>query len=113
MPGRAAHTLSPQSLNQNKAALEGLLVITRKAFDGIDHQASLIRERSMSLAEETLRNTFDFTQKQRLGPALAKWHGSVQEQFAWRKCWRRGGHYGKALQCFTKVLPLLLPRRWW
>ncbi len=44
-------------------SLDGLLMITRKAVDGIDQQASAIRERSMSLADETLSNTFDFAQK--------------------------------------------------
>ena len=55
--------IAEQNLNQSKAALEGLLMITRKAVDGIDHQASVVRERSLLLAEETLSNTFDFAQK--------------------------------------------------
>jgi len=55
--------IAEQNLNQSKAALEGLLIITQKAVDGIDHQASVIRERSMFLAEETLSNAFDFAQK--------------------------------------------------
>jgi hypothetical protein len=55
--------IAEQNLTQGKAALEGLLMITRKTVDGIDHQASVIRDRSMFLAEETLSNTFDFAQK--------------------------------------------------
>ena len=55
--------IAEQNLTQSKAALEGLLMITRKAVDGIDHQASVVRERSLLLAEETLSNTFDFAQK--------------------------------------------------
>src|SRR6266576_953655 len=55
--------IAEQNLNQSKAALEGLLMITRKAVDGIDHQASVVRERSLLLAEETLSNTFDFAQE--------------------------------------------------
>jgi hypothetical protein len=55
--------IAEQNLTQSKAALEGLLMITRKAVDGMDEQASAIRERSMFLAEETLANTFDFVQK--------------------------------------------------
>src|SRR5437016_3022579 len=55
--------IAEQNLNQSKAALEGLLMITRKAVDDIDHQASVVRERSLLLAEETLSNTFDFAQK--------------------------------------------------
>jgi hypothetical protein len=35
-------------------------MITRKAVDDIDHQASVVRERSLLLAEETLSNTYDF-----------------------------------------------------
>jgi hypothetical protein len=55
--------IAEQNLTQSKAALEGLLMITRKAVDGMDEQASAIRERSMFLAEETLANSFDFVQK--------------------------------------------------
>jgi hypothetical protein len=55
--------IAEQNLKQSKGTLEGLLMITRQAVDGIDHQASVIRERSMFLAEETLSNTFDFVQK--------------------------------------------------
>ncbi len=55
--------IAEQNLNQSKAALEGFLMITRKAVDDIDHQASVVRERSLLLAEETLSNTFDFAQK--------------------------------------------------
>jgi hypothetical protein len=40
-----------------------LLTITRKAADGIDHQASVIREHSISFMERTLSNSFDFAQK--------------------------------------------------
>ena len=55
--------IAEQNLTQSKAALEGLLLITRKAIDGMDEQASAIRERSMFLTEETFANTFDFVQK--------------------------------------------------
>jgi hypothetical protein len=55
--------ITEQNLNQSKAALDGLLMVTRKAADGIDQQACALRERSLSLAEETLSNTFDFAQK--------------------------------------------------
>ena len=55
--------ITEQNLYQSKAGLEGLFMITRKAIDGIDHQASVIRERSMFLAEETLSNAFDFAQR--------------------------------------------------
>jgi hypothetical protein len=55
--------IAEQNLTQSRAALEGWLMITRKAVDGMDEQASAIRERSIFLAEETLANTFDFVQK--------------------------------------------------
>jgi hypothetical protein len=55
--------IAEQNLNQSKAAFDGLLMITRKAADGIDQQACALRERSLSLAEEALSNTFDFAQK--------------------------------------------------
>jgi hypothetical protein len=55
--------IAEQNLSQSKAALEGVLMITRKAMDGIDHQAAVIRERSIFLAQETLSNAFDFAQK--------------------------------------------------
>jgi hypothetical protein len=55
--------IAEQNLNQGKAAVESFLTITRKAIDGLDQQASAIRERSMALADETFQNTFDFAQK--------------------------------------------------
>jgi hypothetical protein len=55
--------IAEQNLSQSKVALDGLLMITRKAADGIDQQACALRERSLSLAEETLSNSFDFAQK--------------------------------------------------
>lgn len=55
--------LAEQNLIQSKIALDGLLMITRKAADGMDQQACALREQSLSLAEETLSNTFDFAQK--------------------------------------------------
>jgi hypothetical protein len=38
-------------------------MITRKAVDGMDHQASVICKSSMLFAEETLSNTFDLAHK--------------------------------------------------
>ena len=55
--------IAEQNLNQGKVAVESFLTITRKAIDGLDQQASAIRERSMALADETFQNTFDFAQK--------------------------------------------------
>jgi hypothetical protein len=52
--------MTEQSLNQSKALFEGILTTTRKTVENIDQQAREIRERSMSLAAETLSNTFDF-----------------------------------------------------
>ena len=47
----------------NTGALMATGRFVLKTVDGIDHQASVIRDRSMFLAEETLSNTFDFAQK--------------------------------------------------
>jgi hypothetical protein len=55
--------IAEQNLTQSKAAIEGFLMITRKAVDGMDQQSSVICKSSMLFAEETLSNTFDFAQK--------------------------------------------------
>jgi len=55
--------VAEQSLNLSKAAFEGYLTTARKTADSINHQASEIRERSMSLATEALSNTFDFANR--------------------------------------------------
>src|SRR3954462_3980126 len=56
--------MTEHSLNRSKALFEGILTTTRKTVENIDQQASEIRERSMSLAAETLSNTFDFAPRQ-------------------------------------------------
>jgi hypothetical protein len=55
--------IAEQNLNQSKAAFEGLLSVARNAVRDVDRQAAAICEHSMSLAEETLSNTFDFAHK--------------------------------------------------
>jgi hypothetical protein len=55
--------MAEQNLNQSKAAFEGLLAITRNAVRGVDQQTAAICEHSLSLAEETLSNTFDFANR--------------------------------------------------
>src|SRR4051794_31369451 len=52
--------MTEHSLNHSKALFEGILTTTRKTVENIDQQAREFRERSMSLAAETLSNTFDF-----------------------------------------------------
>jgi hypothetical protein len=52
-----------QSLNQSRSVLDGVLATASKAVVGIDQQASEIRGRTLSLAQETLSNTFDFAHK--------------------------------------------------
>ena len=54
--------IAEQNLNQSKAAFEGLLTIARNAVGGVDQQAAFIHD-TMTLAEETLANTFDFAHK--------------------------------------------------
>ena len=55
--------VAEQSLNLSKAAFEGFLTSTRQTSGAIEHQASGIRERSISLAAEALGNTYDFAQR--------------------------------------------------
>jgi hypothetical protein len=55
--------IAEQNINQSKMLLHSLLTITKKVVDEIDQQSSDFRHRSMSLAEETFLNTFDFAQK--------------------------------------------------
>ncbi len=54
--------IAEQNLNQSKAAFEDLLTIARNAVHGVDQQAAFVRG-SMTFAEETLENTFDFAHK--------------------------------------------------
>ena len=46
-----------QNLNQTRSVLDELLTTASKAVAGIDQQATEIRGRTMSLAQETLSNT--------------------------------------------------------
>jgi len=55
--------IAEQNLNQSKAAFEGLLTVARKALRDVDQQTAAICEHSMTFAEETLSNTFDFAHK--------------------------------------------------
>jgi hypothetical protein len=55
--------MAEQGLNLSKAAFEGYLATTRRTADTFANQAAEIRERSMSLANEALANTFDFANK--------------------------------------------------
>jgi hypothetical protein len=54
--------IAEQNLNQSKAAFEDLLTIGRNVVRGVDQQAAFIRD-SMTFAEETLENTFEFAHK--------------------------------------------------
>jgi phasin family protein len=55
--------MTEHSLNQSRSMVEGFLTTTRKAVEGVDHQASELRDRSRSLVQQTLSNTFDFAHK--------------------------------------------------
>ena len=55
--------IAEQNLNQSRAAFEGLLTVARKAVRDVDQQTAAICEHSMTFAEETLSNTFDFAHK--------------------------------------------------
>jgi hypothetical protein len=55
--------IAERSLNQSRTMFEEFLTTGRTTVDIIDRQASELRERSMSLAAETISNTFDFAHK--------------------------------------------------
>jgi hypothetical protein len=55
--------IAEQNLDQSRAAFEGLLTVARKAVREVDQQTVAICEHSISLAGETLANTFDFAHK--------------------------------------------------
>jgi len=55
--------IAEQNLNQSKATFDGLLTVARKAVRDVDQQTAAICEHSMTFAEETLSNTFDFAHK--------------------------------------------------
>jgi len=55
--------IAEQNLDQSRAAFEGLLTVARNAVREVDQQTAAICQHSISLAEETLTNTFDFAHK--------------------------------------------------
>ena len=55
--------IAEQTLNQSKAALEGLLTIARNAVPSVHRQSSAICEHSIAAAEQSLSNAFDFAHK--------------------------------------------------
>ena len=52
--------LAEHGLEQNRVALEGFLTAARSSVDTMDQQASELRERSLTMAAETVNNSFDF-----------------------------------------------------
>lgn len=55
--------IAEQSLNLSKAALDGYIATARKTADTMNNQATEIRERSLSLANEAMSNTFEFANR--------------------------------------------------
>ena len=55
--------MAEQSLNLSKAALDGYIATTRRTADTMNNQAAEISERSLSLANEALSNTFEFANR--------------------------------------------------
>jgi hypothetical protein len=55
--------IAEQNLNQSKTAFDGLLSVARNALRDLDQQTAAICEHTVSFAEETLSNTFDFAHK--------------------------------------------------
>jgi phasin family protein len=55
--------LMEESLNQTRAIFDGFLTTARKTTDSFDQQAAELRERSMSIATDTLSNSMDFAHR--------------------------------------------------
>ncbi len=55
--------VTEQNLRQSKAVFEGFLTTVQKTADTFDQQSAELRERSLSLAAETLSNSFDFAHR--------------------------------------------------
>jgi hypothetical protein len=55
--------MAEHNLKQSRASLEEFLSVTRKMVDDLGSQASAICEHSLSLSEETISNTFDYSVK--------------------------------------------------
>jgi hypothetical protein len=51
--------IAEHNLKQSCGSLQELLNVTRRIVGELDYQASAFREHSMSLAEETIANTFE------------------------------------------------------
>jgi phasin family protein len=52
-----------ESLNQTRAIFDGFLSNARKTANSFDQQAAEVRERSMSMATDTLSNSMDFAHR--------------------------------------------------
>jgi hypothetical protein len=55
--------MTEQNLRQSKAVFEGFLATVQKTADTFDQQSAELRGRSLSLATETLSNSFDFARQ--------------------------------------------------
>ena len=55
--------IAEQNLEQSKAAVTGVLTLTRKALDGFGQQASAVQNHSLAFAETTFGNAFSFGKK--------------------------------------------------
>jgi hypothetical protein len=55
--------MTEDSINHGRAMFEGFFTTARRAADSFDQQAADMRERSMSIAADTISNAFDFAHK--------------------------------------------------
>jgi hypothetical protein len=55
--------IADHNLSQGRAAVESMLMLTRKLFEGFGQQTSAVRERSLDLVEQAFSNAFDYGQK--------------------------------------------------
>jgi len=51
--------IADHNLSQGRAAVETMLMLTRKLFGGFGQQASTVSERSLDLVEQAFSNAFD------------------------------------------------------
>src|SRR5262249_7681430 len=63
-----------QTLNQSKAALDGLLKVSDKIAKTFESQSSTIREQATVLSEKALSNSIDFGQKVCVPKNLTNWY---------------------------------------
>src|SRR6202022_2420228 len=91
--------LMEESRNQTRAIFDGFLTTARKTTDSFDQQAAELRERSMSIATDTLSHSMDFAHR---ALKVRQPQDLLQLQPNSRACRRRGSQ--KTAKCSGKPL---------